>query len=376
MSLAATHSDSGPSIQREANDIFLVSDLHLADGRKDPFGKFAPGENFFWDDAFDRFLRKMMLSANGKGQTLVINGDFIDFLRIEHVPRSPEDNLLVQRWNRFLAVINHPASSTDLYATDDSEKEYGFKTNDYKCVWKLLLVFEGHTVFVHALRVFLDNERNKLLIVKGNHDLEFHWEAVRQAFVYFLAEEDPAHFGNVNDRVEFYESSLVINDTLHIEHGNVFDPVNYATPDTLQGNPSELLLSVGALFNRYVINKFENIDPLFDNLKPPTGILKAVALHSPKQVLKIVFYHLIGALKIVQKRHVRYAAKIVGKVALVGLPLLAFGTLLILMYFTLQDSIQDGFGRWILNSVASLSGALVVRWIQTRLAASTRHPHW
>ncbi len=372
MPLAITHNHAEPSECHDMNDIFLVSDLHMADGRTGPFGKFAQGENFFWDESFERFLRKISATSNGKSQTLVINGDFLDFLRVDRIPdkRRAEDAKHVERWKRFLGSINHPAANSDLYAADKSESEYGLKTNDHKSVWKLLLIFEGHKVFFEALRSFLGKDENKLVILKGNHDLEFHWEAVRQAFAFLLADEDAERYNAFNQRINFYQKLVVINKELHIEHGHVFEPLTYATPDTLPDNPAELLLSVGSLFNRYVINKIEEIEPLFDNIKPPTNILKAVALHYPRKFLKIVFRHLVGAWRIVRKRHFLFAAKIIGKIFSVGLPLLVFVALAAVLYFKLQNAIADDVGRWVLNAVASLLGALAVRWVQSKFAGA------
>ncbi|MEO8167558.1 MAG: hypothetical protein ABI623_04865, partial [bacterium] len=200
MSLAQTHNEPTPGTWTDRNDIFLVSDLHMADGKTGPFGKFTQGENFFWDDSFQRFLKN--IEEPGKSQTLIINGDFFDFLRVNRIPRNEnrDDAALVQRWILFLRAINHPAAGKDLYIADDSEKEYGFKTNDYKSVWKLLLIFLGHKQFFDALHTFLQKDDNRLLIVKGNHDIELFWEAVRQAFVFFLAGDDAQLYSVFNER--------------------------------------------------------------------------------------------------------------------------------------------------------------------------------
>lgn len=368
MPLAQTHNEPTLAAWTDRNDIYLVSDLHMADGRTGPFGKFTQGENFFWDESFQRFLN--VITQPGKSQTLIINGDFFDFLRVNRIPRkeNPEDPALVQRWTSFLNGINHPAASKDLYSADDSEKEYGFKTHDYKSVWKLLLMFLGHKVFFDSLRSFLQKDDNRLLIVKGNHDIELFWEAVRQAFVFFLANDDPQLYAVFNERTRFYQQSLIINNELYIEHGHLLEEITGAASDTLPGNPEELALPVGSLFNRYVINKIEEIEPLFDNIKPPTDILKAVATHYPKKILKIVFYHLIGAWKIVRKNHVAYAAKIIGKILSVGLPVLVFAGLAAVLYFKLKNAITNDTVLWLLNTVGSLGGAVIVRWVQSRLS--------
>ncbi len=370
MPLAQTYNEPSLASWTDRNDVYLVSDLHMADGRTGPFGKFTQGENFFWDESFDRFLKG--ISQQGHSQTLVINGDFFDFLRVNRIPHkeNPEDAALVQHWTSFLKAVNHPAASLDLYSADDSEKEYGFKTHDYKSVWKLLLIFLGHKVFFDALRQFLQKDDNRLLIVKGNHDIELFWEAVRQAFVFFLANDDAQLYAIFNERTRFYQQSLIINNEMYIEHGHLLEEITGGASDTLPGNPQELALPVGSLFNRYVINKIEEIDPLFDNIKPPTNILKAVALHYPKKIFKIVFYHFIGAWKIVRKNHVAYAAKIIGKIFGVGLPVLVFAALAGFLYFKLQTLIASDVVRWIINTAISLLGAAAVRWVQSRLAGA------
>ena len=369
MPLALTHNFIEPAEWTDANDIFLVSDLHMADGRTGPFGKFTQGENFFWDESFARFLEETGRSASKRTQTLVVNGDFFDFLRVDRIPNKEhtEDISLVQRWTTFLKAIDHPAAGRDLYQADASEKEYGFKTNDFKSVWKLLLIMEGHMHFFDALRSFLGKDGNRLLVLKGNHDLELYWESVRQAFVYFLADDRAQEYEAFNSRITFLQRSITINKSLYIEHGHMYDEVTHSDRDTLAQNPSELDLPVGSLFNRYVINKIEEIEPLFDNIKPPTEILKAVALQYPSKLLKIIFHHLVGAWKIVRKNHVKYAARIVGKIFSVGLPVIVFGVLLVLLYLKLRDLATSDTIKWIVNTVGSLAGAFAVRWIQNQL---------
>ena len=376
MALAATHNASGPSDLTELNDLILVSDLHLADGRTPPFGKFTHGENFFWDEAFGRFVGSVCEGAAVHPQTLIINGDLFDFLRVDRIPRAsdPADAALVHRWQDFLRVIDHPEAGSDLYAADRSEQEYGFKTQDYKSVWKLLLMYEGHKVFFATLDQLLRREANRLVIVKGNHDLEFLWEPVRQAFVYFVAGEDCERYASYNERVSFFQESVVINGQFYVEHGHRYEEVTHTDRDTRPENKHELDLPVGSLFNRYVINKIEEIDPLFDNIKPPTDILKAVAVHSPAKALKIVGHHLVGAWRLVTKYHVGYATRIMMNILTIGLPVVVFGILAVVLYIHLQQSITDSLGAWLLNGAGSLAGAFFVRWVQKRLFVSDKTP--
>ena len=368
MALGATQNQTEASERNDPNDIFLVSDLHMADGRTGPFGKFTQGENFFWDESFSRLLETVRRKT-ASSTTLIVNGDFFDFLRVNRIPdrQNAADIALVNRWKALLELIDHPAAQVDLYAADSSEREYGFKTRDYKSVWRLLLIFEGHPIFFGALRAFVASGGNRIMILKGNHDLELFWEAVRQAFVFFLAQEDPAAYNSYNERITFYQKSVVINGEIYVEHGHLYEDITHADRDTVAGNPTELALPVGSLFNRYVINKLEEINPLFDNIKPPTSILEAVAEHYPSKLLTIVFHHLKGAWRIIQKQQYWYAAKIVGKIVSIALPLLAFIVVGVLVYHWLQDAMTSATVKSVVSAVISFLASLVVKFAKQLL---------
>src|SRR3984893_10239529 len=79
-------------IDSHGDEIFVISDLHLADGLG-PDGRYGGNENFFCDSSFRRFLRQAHSNPGPTNAILIINGDFVDFLRVMYVPR--EDSLLV-----------------------------------------------------------------------------------------------------------------------------------------------------------------------------------------------------------------------------------------------------------------------------------------
>jgi hypothetical protein len=73
-------------IQTDGEEIFVVSDLHIASGRNYA-GVYKGTENFFADDSFNRFLE---YAHKVKDETynaiLIVNGDIFDFLRITEYP--------------------------------------------------------------------------------------------------------------------------------------------------------------------------------------------------------------------------------------------------------------------------------------------------
>ena len=83
----------------QQREIFVVSDLHLAAGRGLD-GNYEGTENFFADDSFARFL--LDLRTQQKGMVLVINGDFVDFLRVDRTPQHDSD---YAAWEQELSKI-------------------------------------------------------------------------------------------------------------------------------------------------------------------------------------------------------------------------------------------------------------------------------
>src|SRR5258705_6703020 len=73
--------------KRVNTNVYVVSDLHLAAG-KNANGNYTGTENFFADQAFASFLYHLLDKDAAKKKLLIINGDFIDFLRIRNYPST------------------------------------------------------------------------------------------------------------------------------------------------------------------------------------------------------------------------------------------------------------------------------------------------
>lgn len=116
--------DSGKSIDDlfliEFYDLIVVSDFHVAAGNHPtPEGitRFSPTEDFFFDDAFFRFLHQMENERSARGgypYELIINGDFIDFVQL--VIRPTEDDELDRS--------TVPPLDKALWKTDESTEVY------------------------------------------------------------------------------------------------------------------------------------------------------------------------------------------------------------------------------------------------------------
>jgi UDP-2,3-diacylglucosamine pyrophosphatase LpxH len=134
--------------------------------------------------------------VEGKPWRLVIAGDFVDFVG--------------------MSVSGNPGE----IATQPTEEElrHGLGSAVDHTLAKLRRVADHHRAVFAALAEFVA-AGNRLVVVRGNHDVDLHWEPVQVAFRELLA----SHGAVPADRVEFadwfyYEEGLV-----YIEHGHQYD---------------------------------------------------------------------------------------------------------------------------------------------------------
>lgn len=279
---------------------YIISDLHLARGR-DASGNYAGTENFYYDDEFARFMRSIDRSAVDESSILIINGDFVDFLRVTDVPTSENDFL---DWHRSLARTGIEMSPVELRASI-TKKEYedGLKTHEFKSVWKMMILAEGHREFFQSVADWLAKE-NEIIILKGNHDLEWMWPGVRNnlrlTFAEIMNRIDPTlsieeHLSSVCDNMLFVDKGLTVNGELYIEHGHRFDPFSGVRPagqDYVDEKREELNIPLGSFFNRYLINKIELAYPFYDNVRPRAKLLPMLIRERLPLAIKLLFWHL------------------------------------------------------------------------------------
>ena len=291
-------------------EIFVVSDLHLADGLS-PDLTYSGNENFFSDSSFHRFLRRAHVNLKSTSAILIINGDFIDFLRIMYVPR--EEARLVE-WQRILEEIGIQKSIDELKSSIvKKELTYGLRTNDYKSVPKLNVAVNGHSEFFEALAEWLGRE-HRLIIVKGNHDLEWYWLPVRNYLRLALARKLAGQLNTSDIKsvlqnkilpgVTFIDDSMLIDEDFYIEHGHRFDHYAHVAGDTLRGD--ELNIPFGSFLNRYLLNDIELNYPFLDNVRPSSSILPLLFRERLPLALKLLFLHIPFLFRVIPKGYFRY----------------------------------------------------------------------
>ena len=304
----------------DGREVIVVSDLHIAAGL-DRDGRYSGTENFFSDDAFGRFVDYMRSEVRERKGILVINGDFLDFLRIVETPREKAE---FREWSEMLAEVGIQKTPDELEKAIDNrkEREFGMKTHDYRSVWRLRRSVSGHRELFSALARWLGDEGNQLVIVKGNHDLEWYWLGVRNALRLELAKIIAATSGNDLESVLtrrvlpdliFIDDALLIDTDLYIEHGHRYDRYTLVLGEPAQvfdkeSGELELDIPFGSFFNRYILNRLESSYPYIDNVRPRENILPLLVRERFPLALKLIFYHARFLYQVLRKnwRYVRF----------------------------------------------------------------------
>lgn len=379
-------------IDSEGADILVVSDLHLASGMGLD-GRYDGCENFFFDVSFQRFLQRANKEA--APALLIINGDFIDFLRVVYVPgqqrRLTRSERMLKRlklrrrskwirqisaidrkefvedyedWSRILRKIGINMTPDELVRSiTDKEEIYGLKTHDFKSVLRLDVVLKGHPVFFHSIAEWL-GWGHKIIIVKGNHDLEWYWPAVRNYLRLALAERlaeirfaSAAAEEQVRDvlvetvlpNITFIDHAMVIDGDFYVEHGHPYDPLTRVIGEDTVNDGQELNIPFGSFFNRYLLNFLEEQFPYLDNVRPTKNILPLMLKNNFLTGLRLLIDHLAVILKTAPRQYIAYifGQHIIFRVLVIVLAVLVPPVLLVVHQVTSAEPVITRILQWI-----------------------------
>ncbi|MBK8171202.1 MAG: metallophosphoesterase [Sandaracinaceae bacterium] len=187
----------------------LFSDVHLG---ADLIQHAAPWTTARLKKAarIDRDLSSMLEHYRTSGDPnrpwcLVIAGDLVDFIGMSIAPASETETAL-----------------------NDEERENGLGSAHDHAVQKMRAVARRHVQVFDRLASFIA-DGHRLVLVRGNHDVDFHWEQAQRAFVEAIVEkadgvatsEDREIFAA---RIEFSPWFYYVEGLLYVEHGHQYDP--------------------------------------------------------------------------------------------------------------------------------------------------------
>ncbi|HEY8780460.1 MAG TPA: metallophosphoesterase [Mucilaginibacter sp.] len=361
--------------QFNGKDIFVISDLHMSTGINST-GNYEGTENFFADQSFGRFIDHIINNTINNPALLVINGDLVDFLRIDAIPESEQDFL---DWNEALSMIGINKTISDLKGSiDKKERKFGLKTDDYKSVWKLYLCATGHKKVFESLAKWLSNG-HELIITKGNHDLEWYWKPVRDYMQYLLAGQiAAANKSSINaelvktvaPNLTFIDDNLIVNETIYIEHGHHYENFTRVYGPAVLKDCNELNLPFGSFFNRYLVNKIELAFPYIDDVRPRENILSVLIQERFPLAIKMLFYYLPLIILIIPKRQYKYALRYLFQFLLFIVLPVAITIVAFLIVHPVKIAVHSPTGiiKTLLNSLENL-GFLILSYLLSRLFA-------
>jgi UDP-2,3-diacylglucosamine pyrophosphatase LpxH len=187
--------------------LLILSDIHLGNDLNDLTRESARRSAGVDSDLANLLAHYGRTPPSGHRWRLVIAGDFIDFIGMAIFPRDGE----------------LPT------APSEEELRHGLgNAADHGRV-KLRAVAARHRVVFDALADFVA-AGHALTIVHGNHDVEFHWDAVKQELRTLLLEiavarhrGDSVFASEFASRIEFAPWFYYVGGVAYVEHGHQYD---------------------------------------------------------------------------------------------------------------------------------------------------------
>jgi len=209
---------------------FILSDLHLGDGRQSKLEDFD-------QHASAQFTRFFDAVAKLGGAKVILNGDVIDFpqIHLDTMSTPPQ---------RFLG------------------------TTEAESTLRLQKVLAGHPDECNALKKFLTGKDNELVLIPGNHDIDFAWNRVLQTFMQRIG----ATARNFKFGMVYKEGGVYITHGHQYSDDNQIDvPVNFTF--------NRLNSCWGTYFVEKFFNQVEERYPLLDNVRPMWKTVLSAILH-------------------------------------------------------------------------------------------------
>jgi len=177
--------------------------------------------------------------------TLVIAGDLVDFVGMSIIPDQK-------------SVLQTPLSEEELI--------HGLGNAVDHAVHKMHEVARHHDLVFRKLAQFI-SAGHHLVLVRGNHDVEFYWQPVRRAFVDALLErtdlgDDLESQKRFESRIEFNDWFYYIEGELYVEHGHQYDETCsylHALAPLSPLDPRRLIYSFSDVLQRYIVGPTQGI---------------------------------------------------------------------------------------------------------------------
>ena len=189
-------------ITDQAHNLLVISDLHLGEDLR------PGGASVSYLVHLEHELARFLLHhaehrRDGRPWRLVVNGDMVDFMSMKILPADA-------------------AGASDADDPDD-DRVYGLGFSERAAQQKMEQVVSRHETVFAALAEFV-KAGHELVVVVGNHDVEFHYRLVQETFVERLcALATPENVAVFTARISFCPWFYYEENRVYIEHGHQFD---------------------------------------------------------------------------------------------------------------------------------------------------------
>jgi hypothetical protein len=246
------------------------------------------------------------------------------------------------------------------------EGKHGLNTSETKSVWKLSLVINSHPDLFGALALWI-GRGNRIIMVKGNHDLELYWPAVRNLFRLTIA----GHLARLKKEsvekvlekeiiplLSFADNKLIIDGSIHVEHGHIYDKFCRSIGGPLSANSEDINIPFGSFFNIYLLNHIELISRQnLKNILFEKSTLHPVTLGRHFLGIRVIFSHVPLLFTSIPRHYYRH---LFGRVV-------PFFFMFLFPLFMLMNTMSNSVERtlsWI--NKGSNQGNFVVKILRTR----------
>ena len=224
--------------------LLVVSDFHLGAGAWLPSGRANLLEDFFLDEKFVESLDYYCSdSYRREDVTLVLNGDFLNFLQVQDA--TPDE---------FTTISEESA------------------------LRRLNKIFEGHKFLFDGLRDFASTTNHRIVYVEGNHDSVVIFPKVRQAIKDRIGAE--VHFPGL-----IYQ----VDSEVYIEHGHRFDVNNYTENTQEEVLAGKISIPWGSRFIVYVLTQLKSERPFIDKVVPLKNYVRWALFNDIRFIMKAGF---------------------------------------------------------------------------------------
>jgi UDP-2,3-diacylglucosamine pyrophosphatase LpxH len=229
-------------VEKQNSQYLILSDIHLGSDLVQ-HARPCTSERLSRVLKVDYDLARMLdyYSSNagpGWTWTLVIAGDMVDFVSMS------------------ITVGGDVELQTPL---SDEELEHGLGSAADHGVHKMRAVAGRHSLVFRKLARFIA-AGHRLVLVVGNHDIDFYWESVRRAFIDELiaqaaleTQEERVVF---ESRIEFRQWFYYVKGELYVEHGHQYDETcayQYGLAPLSPYDPQRLCYSFSDILVRYIV---------------------------------------------------------------------------------------------------------------------------